>query len=579
MACNETDHGRVMTRAMRLLLSLLLILSAVPLTGSASPPATEVAAPNAAGSLAFRVDRLAGTDRYATAAAVSRQFFARGVPVVYVASGLTFPDGLAAGPAAHRQGGPVLFVNRDWLPAATKTEIQRLAPGRIIVVGGSAAVSETVRGQLAALAPGGATRIAGTDRYATAAAIVRDAFPSAPVVYVATGEAFPDALSGGAAAAVQGGAVLLVRAASIPAATRAELLRLAPARIVIVGGTSAVSAGVAAELAAHAGSVVRRAGADRHATAASVAQYVFPGGADRAFLATGLNFPDALGAVSAAGRQGAPILLVSGGGLPTVTGNELRRLTPDRVYLLGGESVVGVDVAKTVQRWFGACWSGTKPAGGSAEVYTRLPNAPNQVALTFDLGGRLDPALDIVRWLVDNQVCATIFPTSAAAQTSIGAAVMAALRAHPELFEIGNHTVHHCDLANGGGGAQCPSTPPTTSFIVSELTGAETILRGAFGQSTKPYWRPPYGAQNAYVRAAAASAGYTKTVMWDIDTIDWDPATSATQIVNRVVPNATSGSIVLLHLGGYATLESLPAVVSQLRAKGFTITTLSDMLD
>lgn len=568
-----------MNRATNLLLSLLLVLSAVPLSGSAAPPAGEPAAAEAAGSLTFRVNRLAGTDRYATAAAVSRQFFTPGVPVAYVASGLTFPDGLGAGPAAHRRGGPVLFTHRDWLPAATKAEIGRLAPGRIVVVGGPAAVSETVRQQVAALAPGGATRVAGVDRYATAAAVVRNAFASAAVVYIATGEAFPDALSGGAAAAAQGGAILLVRHTSIPAATRAELLRLAPARIVIVGGTGAVSAGVASELATYAGTVVRRAGADRYATAASVAQYAFSTGAERSFLATGTNFPDALGAVAAAGRQRAPILLVSGNVVPTVTGTELQRLGPDRIFLLGGETVVGINVAKTVQRWFGACWSGTKPPAGGAETYARLPDAPSQVALTFDMGGRLTPALDIIRWLVDHQVCATVFPTGATSQTPAGAAVIAALRAHPELFEIGNHTVHHCDLASGGGGASCPSAPPTSSFIASELSGAETILRAAFGQSTKPYWRPPYGAHNAYVRAAAASAGYTKTVMWHIDTIDWDAGTSAAEIVNWVVPNAASGSIVLMHLGGYATLDALPSVVSELRAKGFTLATLSDMLD
>ena len=41
-------------------------------------------------------------------------------------------------------------------------------------------------------------------------------------------------------------------------------------------------------------------------------------------------------------------------------------------------------VAKTVQRWFGVCWAGAKPAAGVAEVYSRLSDAPNQVALTFD---------------------------------------------------------------------------------------------------------------------------------------------------------------------------------------------------
>ena len=568
-----------MRRVTHLVCALLLVLTSVFVTGAAAPVGPDGPDVDLAGNPSFRVDRLAGADRYATAAAVSRSVFSPGVPVVYVAGGLSFPDGLAAGPAAHRRGGPVLFAHRDSLPASTKSEIQRLAPQRIVVVGGAAVISDAVRQQLAALAPGGATRVAGADRYATAAAVVREAFTSASVVYVATGTAFPDALSGGAGAAIQGGALLLVQPTSVPAATRTELGRLNPSRIVVVGGTSVVSAGVAAELDTLGGTVIRRAGADRYATAASVSQYVMPGGASRALLATGLGFPDALGAISPAGRLQAPLLLVAGSSVPAVTLAELTRLDPDRINLVGGESVVGIGVAKTVQRRFGICWSAAKPPAGGAEILARLPDAPGQVALTFDLGGRLTPALDIVRWLVDHQVCATIFATGETAQTAGGAAVIKALRAHPELFEIGNHTTHHCDLANGGGGTACPTTPPSTSFIQAELRSTETTLTAAFGQSAKPYWRPPYGAHNASVRAAAAAVGSTKTVMWHLDTIDWDPDTSASQIVSRVVPSATSGSIVLMHLGGYATLDALPALVSQLRAKGFTLTTLSDMLD
>ena len=57
-------------------------------------------------------------------------------------------------------------------------------------------------------------------------------------------------------------------------------------------------------------------------------------------------------------------------------------------------------------------------------------------------------------------MCATIFPTGAAADTTVGRAVLAEVRAHPELFEVGNHTQHHCNLRDGGGGAACPATAP-----------------------------------------------------------------------------------------------------------------------
>ena len=80
------------------------------------------------------------------------------------------------------------------------------------------------------------------------------------------------------------------------------------------------------------------------------------------------------------------------------------------------------------------------------------------MALTFDMGGRMDPAVDIMNFLVANDVCATIFATGVMSQTPQGAQVMAIIRAHPELFEIANHTMHHCDLVRGGSGS--PTTAP-----------------------------------------------------------------------------------------------------------------------
>ena len=69
------------------------------------------------------------------------------------------------------------------------------------------------------------------------------------------------------------------------------------------------------------------------------------------------------------------------------------------------------------------------------------------------MGGRLDPGIDILNLLIANHVCATLFPTGAMAADGPGAAGHGGHQgAHPELFEIGNHTMHHCDLVHGGGG-------------------------------------------------------------------------------------------------------------------------------
>ncbi len=232
------------------------------------------------------------------------------------------------------------------------------------------------------------------------------------------------------------------------------------------------------------------------------------------------------------------------------------------------------------------CSAGNRVAAGSPQTFKTIPNAGPGVALTFDMGGRMDPAVDIMNFLVANGVCATLFPTGVMSQTPQGEQVLAIIKAHPELFEIGNHTMYHCDLVRGGGGS--PTTAPCTgSFdanrIRKELTDAEAILRAGTGQNPQPYWRPPYGSISDGVIAAAASAGYTKAFLWDIDSIDWKPMSqggpSAEQIAAKVVGNAVNGSNVLFHIGGYETLDALHLIVPGLRDRGFTLTSLSDLLN
>jgi len=234
-----------------------------------------------------------------------------------------------------------------------------------------------------------------------------------------------------------------------------------------------------------------------------------------------------------------------------------------------------------------SCHAGDRAPATPRAVYQSIPGGGAEVALTFDMGGRLDPALQIMSFLVANRVCATIFPTGAMSQTAIGRQVLAVIRAHPELFEVGNHTMYHCDLVHGGLGspttAPCAGGTPSAAFIRKELTDAAAILKAATGQDPTPYWRPPYGTYNQAVLDAAASVGYTKTLLWDIDTIDWNPIAdggpTAQQIANKVVSSAVNGSVVLMHLGGYETLQALHLMVPGLRQRGFLLTSISDQLD
>jgi putative cell wall-binding protein len=194
------------------------------------------------------VTRLAGADRYATAAAISAATFPAGAPVAYVATGHNFPDALAGISPAVVADGPILLSDPNGVPAHTALELTRLRPGQIVVLGGPSVVSDEVLAALAAYTPGGVTRLAGQDRYATAAAASRATFAAAETVFVASGLDFPDALAGGSPAGVGGAPLLLVNPNALPAATASELARLGASRAVILGGPSVVSNTVAAQI-------------------------------------------------------------------------------------------------------------------------------------------------------------------------------------------------------------------------------------------------------------------------------------------------------------------------------------------
>ena len=298
--------------------------------------------------------RLAGADRHATAAAVSRSHFGPSVPVIYVATARNFPDALAAGAAAGVQGGPILLTESSMLPTATRDELARLRPQRIVVLGGPTVVNGSVAAALDAYTAGPVTRIAGADRYATAAAVSRAVFaPGVAAAFVATGESFPDALSAGPAAVRSRGPVLLSQRGTVPQVLRDELSRLRPQKIYVIGGTGAISDGVKQALQAYtAAPVVRLSGVDRYATAVAVSKTFFSR-PPAVYLATGLNFPDALAAVPAAGKAGAPLLLVGSATVPSVVRGELTRLFPPRCYLVGGTAVIGNSVVNELNALLG----------------------------------------------------------------------------------------------------------------------------------------------------------------------------------------------------------------------------------
>jgi putative cell wall-binding protein len=202
------------------------------------------------------------------------------------------------------------------------------------------------------------------DRFGTAAALAEQAFPGgASTVYVASGANFPDALGAGAAAGKALGPVLLVSPTAIPPAIAHELTALHPSTIYVVGGPASVSDAVKTALRAFAGTVTRLDTAhfpdlagypnDRFGTAAAVTEQAFGGTASTVYVASGANFPDALGAGAAAGSAGGPVLLVTPTTTPAAIAHELSVLKPTTIYIVGGTASVSDAVMAAVAAYMG----------------------------------------------------------------------------------------------------------------------------------------------------------------------------------------------------------------------------------
>lgn len=297
-------------------------------------------------TLGMTIDRIGGTDRYAVAVAIAAAAYPGGAQDVYVATGLNFPDALSAGAAAAKNHSPVLLTDPNNLPPTVAAEIVALNPQRIIVVGGSASVSDTVFSSLAEIQPN-IVRLAGPDRYAASRSIVGSEFShGADTVYVATGATFPDALSAAAAGGPTGAAVLLVdgtSASGLDAASVATLTALHPSHIVVAGGTGSVSTAIENSLGLIA-PTTRAAGQDRYAASTAINLGAYSS-ASRVFIAAGLNFPDALGGSAWAGALNAPLFVVPTSCVPASTLNAIRSLGATKVTLLGGPASLTPDVA------------------------------------------------------------------------------------------------------------------------------------------------------------------------------------------------------------------------------------------
>lgn len=252
--------------------------------------------------------RLSGTTRYETAVAISKAGWSSASTVV-IATGNDFPDALAGGPLAYQENAPILLTKGDSLHPAAAAEIRRLKPDTAILLGSNGALSVNVETQVGELVDT-VERIGGKTRYETAAMIANDIESDRAVV--SNGQNFPDVLSVSPYAAKNGIPILLTRTGTLPAETKAALS--GKDSTIVTGGTGAVSNAVMAQLPG----ATRYGGANRFDTGKLINQGL-PMGKQKAFIATGTNFPDALAGSVLAAKKDAPILLTAANSIPSPT--------------------------------------------------------------------------------------------------------------------------------------------------------------------------------------------------------------------------------------------------------------------
>jgi hypothetical protein len=294
--------------------------------------------------------RVSGPDRYGTAAAAAASWTSS--DAVFLATGLNFPDSLAAGAAAARLQAPLLLVRTDSIPADTLRALQQLRPSTIYVAGGPSAVSETVLDSLRSVIGAEVVRLGGVDRYATAAQLAELSWPDTGVggrVWVASGRAFVDPLIASAAAAVYDEPFVLVDAGRpLTADVRAAITRLAPGSIAFVGSRETTSSEFLAELGTLTGSVRHFGHPAVSARSASV--WAELSSATWASLATFADFPDALAAVAWSGLDPvSPLFLVSPSCLNGSIADGLARLSVRNLALFGGPAALAPAVEARVR--------------------------------------------------------------------------------------------------------------------------------------------------------------------------------------------------------------------------------------
>ena len=294
--------------------------------------------------------RLAGMTRYDTMEEIVGTGGWKSGGTVIVASGGNYPDALAASGLAGTLDAPIVLTDGKTLSFQAFTRLTDLAPSKIIVAGGRAAVSDSVMDELGSLCPN-VERVAGATRVDTSLNLYRRGSGWGSTAILATASNFADALSISSYAYATKAPVFLVDSNGLTNNQQSALSNGRFSRIVVVGGVNAVSEPVAAKAQSITGAqLTRLSGATRYETSERIARWTTGHGLgmNGVMYATGANFPDALAAGPLAGKAKAATLLVEDAHSPAVSFSAEYRGKVDNAYVVGGVNAVSQATANAI---------------------------------------------------------------------------------------------------------------------------------------------------------------------------------------------------------------------------------------
>ena len=306
----------------------------------------------------LETSRLAGDNRYATAAEIAKKAYPSGAKTVILASGMTYADALVGVPLANKLNAPILLAAKDSLPRETTNALEKLGAKKVIILGGKGAVSEQVE---ITLKNQGITteRYEGGTRFGTATAIAEKLNENPTDVFFVYYNGFPDALSASTAAALKNAPIIyLTTDGDMNADTAAYLAKLKKAGSVknayIIGGTGVITDNMLKKVGTALGVTPKRLdGKDRYETCVAVNnEFKSLLSGKSICVATGADYPDALAGGVFAAIQKAPLFLINGKAQTLILSDKqnayLKTLTPNMMYVLGGIGVVPDSHVKTV---------------------------------------------------------------------------------------------------------------------------------------------------------------------------------------------------------------------------------------